>query len=106
MTAKDYFEDILSEPERRARQGAAARDNNIAHVGGERTIRNISVSPRRPVRMHGGDMRNAHLGPPRARISGENTGDPRRKWIWIAAAVSFVVLVLLGLFAFRATKIT
>lgn len=139
--AKDYFDDILQPPENssprsKAQQGrtsplddeeknsnfsaaaveGAAPGSLSAQSGpparaGERTIRNVTVSPRRPSPRQGmgreGGMQDISPGiahpvyPP-----GRKQIDSRRKWVWIAAAVSLLVLALVGLFAFRATKIT
>ena len=76
---------------------------------GERSIRNITVSPRRSMRPNPLGMRNSYSGinpPSSGSPAAIKEGNSKRAWVWIAAAVSLLVLLLLGLFAFRSTKVT
>lgn len=120
--AKDYFQDILSQSGNSPRQGASAAQGknppgisfedgdtqnvNAAPADGERTIRNISVSPRRAARTSANDMRDISAGvvPPMSGQRGPVA--PSRRWIWIVAILSVIVLAALGLFAFRNTTVT
>lgn len=113
MVAKDYFQDILSQSgTQNTPQPKAASDTSSGGdepQPGEKSIRNITVSPRRAARSAGNDMRGISTGnqpPASSPFYGQGGRDSRRKWIWVAAAISFLVLLILGFVAFRDTKIT
>lgn len=89
-------------------EGGESGQSDVPAPGGERSIRNITVSPRRIARPNPGGMRSpSGINPPGQGISMAHRGDrPRRFWVWAAAIVSVIALLLLGLFAFRSTKVT
>ncbi|KKW19461.1 MAG: hypothetical protein UY63_C0013G0032 [Parcubacteria group bacterium GW2011_GWA2_51_10] len=108
--AKDYFKDAVEEGgQSGARETPARRGPSFSYSEGmgesrgtpqgERSIRNISISPRRAMRNPSGETHEV-APPPRSPSRG------RRRWLWIAAVLSLVILVVLGLFAFRATAVT
>lgn len=105
--ANDYFKDILSQPGS-ANQPPAPKTSSDAAANPERSIRNISVSPRQRPRVGTGDMREV----PPGTASTVDTRQPqgpspkKRVWIWVIAAVSVIVLAVLALFAFRSTTVT
>ena len=114
--ADDYFQDVLQQsgtparpqpPKKTADAGAGAGigQNPPPPGSAERSIRNITVSPRRRER-GAGDMREISPGPATS-ISGRPPQEAGRKiWIWAAAVVSVLVLIVLALFIFRSTTVT
>lgn len=106
--AKDYFEDVFPPQDSAPRPSPPplAPLPSGESTGGEKSIRNIAVNTRRRERI-GADMRVPPSPPslyPRATPPSPPRGG-RRIWIWIGAVVSLIVLVVLGLFAFRASSI-
>lgn len=117
--ADDYFKDILPEP---GSQRPPAPKKNVgvgADTGAERmlppsgnterSIRNITVSPRQRQRAMSGDMRDMReaSGASASLISGKTAkAYGNRMWIWAVAVVSVLVLIVLALFFFRSTTVT
>lgn len=114
--ADDYFQNILPPSEDLPRplvlgKNAGTDENagngrSSAPGNTERSIRNITVSPRMKQRVGAGDMRDISSGPPASMYGKQPKAPVRRMWIWIVAAVSVLVLLVLGLFIFRSTTVT
>ena len=115
--ANDYFKDILPAPGS-SNQPPAPKANDNTPVGSgqaqskssqgsvERSIRNISVSPRQRPRVGTSDMREVPAGMASTVDARQPQGSRRRPWIWVIAVVSVIVLAVLALFAFRSTTVT
>src|SRR3989338_7651964 len=104
--ADDYFKDILpkSGPSRGATPAGVPQSSSSSSA--ERSIRNITVSPRNKQRVGSSDMREMRepSSPPDSSMSARPLG--KRMWIWIIAIVSVLVLVIIAIFFFRSTTVT
>src|SRR3989344_4470078 len=103
--ANDYFKDILPPPGS-SNQPPAPKAIDSIPASPERSIRNISVSPRQRPRVGTSDMREVPPGMASTVDTRQSQGSGRRPWIWAVAAVSVIVLAVLALFAFRSTTVT
>ena len=103
--ANDYFKDILpnSGP---SNQPPAPKAIDSIPASPERSIRNISVSPRQRPRVGTSDMREVPAGMTSTVDTRQPQGPGRRPWIWAVAVVSVNVLAVLAHFAFRSTTVT
>jgi len=110
--AKDYFQDILQpnagKPGNSFGSGKNENESRAEpQVGAERSIRNITVSPRAPrARAMSSDVKETYPGAPQTPYGKPGMDSQKRVWIWVVAAVSVVVLGVLALFAFRSTTVT
>lgn len=103
--ANDYFKDILPNSGS-SNQPPAPKAIDSIPASPERSIRNISVSPRQRPRVGTSDMREVPAGTASTVDTRQPRDSRRRPWIWAVAVVSVIVLVVLALFAFRSTTVT
>lgn len=109
--ADDYFKDILPKSDSSRDTASAGVPQHASYSGVERSIRNITVSPRHKQRVGSSDMRD--MREMRGPSSGSSSSSSRlskplgkRMWIWIIAAGSVLVLIIIAIFFFRSTTVT
>ncbi|MCR4281058.1 MAG: baseplate J/gp47 family protein [Candidatus Kaiserbacteria bacterium] len=106
--ADDYFKDILPKSGSSRNTVSAGAPQQPSFSSAERSIRNITVSPRHKQRVGSSDMREMREPPSTPSFASSGPSKPlgKRVWIWIIAAVSVLVLIIIAIFFFRSTTVT